>query len=168
MTGSILSTDIESALIIATALGSGLIAGVFLAFSSFVMRALGQMPAPGGIEAMQRINRTVLTPLFLGPFFGTALVGLGLAVDALWQWSQPGAGLLLLGAVLYVAGTFGVTLFFNVPLNERLAEVEPGSEEGAALWAHYLERWTLWNHVRTAAAFGAMACLVAQSASSSG
>ncbi|WP_010496926.1 hypothetical protein [Paenibacillus elgii] len=48
----------------ASALGSGLIAGLFFAFSTFVMSALARLPAEQGIAAMQSINVTVLNPLF--------------------------------------------------------------------------------------------------------
>jgi uncharacterized membrane protein len=41
-------------------LGAAMIAGVFFAFSSFVMPALARLPAAGGISAMQSINVVVL------------------------------------------------------------------------------------------------------------
>ncbi len=44
------------------ALGCGLVAGVFFAFSTFVMKALGRVPSAAGISVMQSINATVLTP----------------------------------------------------------------------------------------------------------
>ena len=52
-------------LVIATALGCGLIGGAFFAFSTFVMKALARLPTPQGIAAMQSINVVVITPLFL-------------------------------------------------------------------------------------------------------
>ncbi|HET9531010.1 MAG TPA: hypothetical protein VFQ92_11700, partial [Blastocatellia bacterium] len=57
---------------IVTALGSGLIAGVFFAFSSFVMRALCRLPTREAIAAMKSINVAVLNAWFLGTFLGTA------------------------------------------------------------------------------------------------
>jgi uncharacterized membrane protein len=44
---------------------------------------------------------------------------------------------------LYLVGTVGVTIAFNVPLNNALAIVKPESAEGAILWAKYLRDWTL-------------------------
>ena len=55
--------------------GAGLIAGVFLAFSSFVMRALARVRPANGAEAMQQINVTVINPVFLGTFMGAAALG---------------------------------------------------------------------------------------------
>ncbi len=49
-------------------------------------------------------------------------------------------------------GTILVTMFGNVPLNNQLAAESatvPGTHE---VWQHYLDRWTMWNHVRTTAA----------------
>jgi uncharacterized membrane protein len=142
------------------ALGSGLMAGFFFAFSACVMTALGRIQPAAGIAAMQSINAVVLNPFFLGTFFGTAILSLVLAIVALADWSEPGTGYLLAGSLLYFAGTFLVTVIFNVPLNNRLAAVTPNSAEGKAVWKHYLRVWTAWNHVRTVAPLAAMATFI--------
>ena len=117
-----------------SALGCGLIAGVFFAFSAFVMSALGRLQPAQGIAAMQSINITVINPWFMAAFLGTAAACSFLAVSSLLKWHQPGAAYLLIGSLLYLVGTLGVTIVFNVPLNDALAKVEPGSSEGASLW----------------------------------
>jgi uncharacterized membrane protein len=142
------------------ALGSGLIAGFFLAFSACVMAALGRISPASGISAMQSVNVVVLNPLFLGTFFGTAVLSLVLAVAALMNWSEPGAFYLLAGSLLYLIGSILVTMICNVPLNNRLAAVKPESAEGGTVWTHYLSVWTAWNHARTAASLAAMACFI--------
>ena len=134
-------------------------AGVFFAFSSFVMSALARLQPAQGIAAMQSINITVINPLFMAAFLGTAAACIFLAVSSLLKWHQPGAAYLLLGSLLYLIGTLGVTIVFNVPLNEALARVEPSSTEGASLWARYLANWTNWNHIRAASALAAAASL---------
>jgi uncharacterized membrane protein len=147
MTGKLLL-----ALILLSALGCGLIGGVFLAFSTFVMRALAALPPPQGIVAMKSINLTVLNPMFLAVFLGTAVDCLILCVASLLTWQKPGAAWLLAGGALYLLGTFLVTIFFNVPRNEALAHVDPAGAEAARFWAEYVATWTMWNHVRTIAA----------------
>jgi uncharacterized membrane protein len=142
-----------------SALGCGLIAGVFFAFSSFVMNALAQLQPTQGIAAMQLINITVINPLFMAAFLGTATACIFLAVSSVLRWHEPGAAYLLIGSLLYLIGTVGVTIVCNVPLNEALARVEPDSNEGASLWVSYLANWTAWNHVRTIAALAATAML---------
>jgi uncharacterized membrane protein len=65
------------------ALGSGLMAGLFFAFSTSVMSALGRISPPAGISAMQSVNVTILNPVFFTVFFGTALLSVVLIVGAL-------------------------------------------------------------------------------------
>lgn len=142
-----------------TALGCGLIAGVFFAFSTFVMPALARLQPAQGIAAMQSINITVMNPWFMTAFLGTAAACLFLAISSLLKWQQPGAAYLLLGSLLYLVGTLGVTIAFNVPLNDALAKVDLGSTGGAHLWSSYLTNWTVWNHIRMAAALAAAALL---------
>ncbi len=142
-----------------SALGCGLMAGVFFAFSAFVMNALARLSPPQGIAAMQSINIAVINPLFMTAVFGTAAACIFLAVSSLLSWHQPAAAYLLVGSLLYLVGTVLVTIVFNVPLNEALASVEPNSTESASQWVSYLANWTAWNHLRAAAALGAAASL---------
>lgn len=147
-------------LTLVAALGSGLVAGVFFAFSTFVMTALACLPPAHGIAAMRSINVAVINPMFLGTMFGTGAVCIVLAIVALLGWEEPGAAWLLAGSVLYVVGDVVVTMAFNVPLNNALAAVEPMSAEGSALWSRYLREWTAWNHVRTVAGLAALAAFI--------
>ena len=148
------------ALTITSALGSGIVAGVFFAFSSFVMAALARLPADQGIAAMQSINITVITPTFMTALFGTGLLCLVLIAAAIMGWSQSGSYWLLAGAVIYLIGNPIVTMIFNVPLNDALAAVDPASSNGAAVWANHLSQWVMWNHVRTITAIVSMACFI--------
>lgn len=139
------------------ALGCGLMAGVFFAFSAFVMKAFARLPPGEGMAAMQAVNVAVLNPLFLTVFLGTA-VACAIAVVSSWlRWHEPGAVYGLAGGLLYLIGTFLVTAVFNVPKNNALASAAPADPGSARLWASYLASWTAWNHVRTAAALAAAA-----------
>jgi uncharacterized membrane protein len=144
-------------LALVAALGCGLIAGVFFAFSTFVMTALARRPSAEGIAAMQSINVVVLNPMFLGAFLGTAAVCGAAVVAGLLRWQDPGAPYWLAAGVLYLVGTFLVTIAFNVPRNNALAAVSPTAPEAADVWTRYVRGWTAWNHVRTAAALAAAA-----------
>ena len=149
-----------SVLVLLSALGSGLVGGIFFAFSTFVMGALARLPAPQGIAAMQSINIVVINPLFMAAFMGTAVLCIIVAAGALFGWAGPHPTLVLAGAVLYVVGNIVVTMTGNVPLNNALAVVDPASAEGAATWARYLSTWTAWNHARTATGVLAAACFI--------
>jgi uncharacterized membrane protein len=148
------------ALTLIAALGCGLIAGVFFAFSNFVMEALARLPAPHGIAAMKSINVVVINPLFLTALFGTGAICLVLAIVSLVRWHTPGAAYVLVGSLLYLIGTVGVTMVCNVPRNNALAAVTPDSAEGASVWTRYVTEWTMWNTVRTVAALVASALLI--------
>jgi uncharacterized membrane protein len=143
-----------------SALGAGLMAGFFFAFSVCVMTALGRQPPAAGISAMQSINVVVLNPWFFAAFFGTAAASIVLVVFALIRWSEPGALFLFMGSLVYLIGGILVTIVFNVPLNNRLAAVNPDSSEGATMWPRYLSDWTAWNHVRTVACLAAAAAFI--------
>lgn len=147
--------DVLVALTFIAALGSGLVAGFFFAFSFCVMKALDRLPAPHGASAMQSINIVVINPWFMTLFFGTALVCAVLTASALVRSDRPGWIYLLSGSLLYLAGSILVTILFNVPRNNALEAVDPNSSEGAARWADYVPSWTAWNHVRTAASLAA-------------
>lgn len=146
-------------LILLTALGCGLVAGVLFAFSTFVMNALARLQPDRGIAAMQSINITAISPLFMFALFGTAAACLILAAQAILKWQQPSSVYIVIGSLLYLVGTTVVTIAFNVPLNDALAVVKPESPEGASLWARYLTNWTLWNHVRTVSSLAAATML---------
>ncbi len=136
-------------------LGSALVGGIFFAFSSFVMKALARVPSAEGITAMQSINVVVLNPSFLGAFIGTAVLSLVAGGLALAGWGRPSASFFLGGAIFYLVGTFLVTALGNVPLNDQLAAVSATDPGARDVWERYLGRWTMWNHVRTAAAMAA-------------
>jgi len=143
------------ALALAAALGSGLVAGVFYAFSTFVMKALARLSPGQGIAAMQSINIVVLNPLFLGLFMGTAVLSAIAVVAAVMRWGTSASLCLLIGGLAYFIGSFVVTIRCNVPRNQALAKVAAEDPRAAELWAKYVAEWTWWNHVRTAASLAA-------------
>ncbi|MGC2166063.1 MAG: anthrone oxygenase family protein [Gallionella sp.] len=140
------------ALTLAAALGCGLMAGIFFEFSNFVMQALAQISRDHGIVAMQAINVTVLNPLFMLAFFGTALMCAASVALALIFDGKHGTVYLLAGSALYLLGNIGVTAVFNVPMKDVLARIDATAEDAIPIWQHYLKKWAFWNHVRTVTA----------------
>jgi uncharacterized membrane protein len=148
------------ALTLIGALGCGLVAGVFFAFSSFVMKALARLPSSTGVAAMQSINIEAPTPWFMSALFGTGLACVVLVVSALLEWDEPYAVYLLVGGTLYLVGAVGLTIRYHVPRNDALATLDPEAPAAASHWTRYVTHWTAWNHVRAAAALAAAAVLV--------
>ncbi|MFG3321903.1 DUF1772 domain-containing protein [Streptomyces sp. NPDC048171] len=141
-------------------LGAGLTAGVFCAFSTFVMRGLAALPPAQGVAAMNSINKAAVRPPFMAVFLGTAVLAAVIAVVTFVLWPDEAAVELLLGSALYLIGSFGVTAAANVPRNTALLEVEPGSAQAADRWTAYVREWTAWNHVRTIASAAAAVAYV--------
>jgi uncharacterized membrane protein len=137
----------------AGALGAGLMAGFFFAYSNGVMPALKKLPADQGALAMQTINRDVQNPLFLLIFMGSTLVAAAIAVSTAWTWDESAAGLRLAGGGVFVIGNFLLTMAYNVPRNDRL-------DESAGYWTTYLDQWVPANHVRTVTCVAACVMLV--------
>lgn len=142
------------------ALGSALVAGIFLAFSAFVMKALVRLPGTQGPAAMQSINVTVVNHWFLVAFVGTGVLSLVAMGAASLRWGEPGMTALFAGGGLYLAGTFLVTLFCNVPRNRALDALSPDDPGIADEWTRYVSGWTRWNHVRVASSLIASACFL--------
>ena len=134
--------------------GSALMAGLFFAFSTSVMKALKTLSPACGIAAMQSINVVIINPLFLTAFLGTA-VACVLATFLSLVWSSPGTVGTIAGSALYLIGVIFVTMRLNVPMNNALARVSPDATEAVPVWNGYLARWTAWNHVRALAALAA-------------
>lgn len=142
-------------------IGAGIVAGVFFAFSTFVMKALAQLPSSQGIAAMQRINVVVLNPLFLGVFVGIAVLAAICVLAGFFPWGEPRSFLLLAAGISYLVGSFGITVAFNVPRNERLARMDSASAKATEYWPVYVREWLFWNHVRTAASVASAGCAAA-------
>lgn len=140
--------------------GCALMAGLFFAFSNFVMKALARLPSEQGMAAMQLINVTIINPVFLLIFLGTAVLSLILGIYAFTHWGEAGSPWLVVGGACYLFGTFGVTMAFNVPLNNLLARADPSASTSADTWSSYVSRWLLWNHFRAVMAIVATATLV--------
>ncbi|OKO87318.1 membrane protein [Bradyrhizobium sp. NAS80.1] len=144
-----------------SAIGCGLLAGIYFAFSTFIMIALGRLDQAAGIAAMNAINVDIVRSLFMPLFLGTTMAGAVLVVMGAMRVGEPGAVSMIVGGGLYVIGMFVVTMVFNVPLNNTLAAVGPLGPEASALWATYLKDWTFWNHVRTVTSAVASALFIA-------
>lgn len=152
-----MSERVFQALAILAAVGSGVMGGLFFAYSTSVMGALGRIAPGSGIAAMQAVNVVIQNPVFFVAFFGPALLSIVLAAAALLGWHGGSPLAIYAGAFFYLAGIMAVTIAINVPMNNALMAVDPASAEGAQYWSTYLTNWTAWNHVRTVS--GIAACV---------
>jgi len=130
--------------------GNALVAGVFFAFSTFVMKGLAQVPSPTGIVAMQGINAAAPTPPFMLALFGSALTGAVLTVLAVVEWGSDSfaSTYALIGGVASLV-PLALRIVVHVPRNEALATLDPHDAAAADRWTTCAAEWTAWNHART-------------------
>lgn len=145
---------------LALGVASLLVAGVFQAFSDFVMRSLAAARPASGVEAMQMINREVFGSAFLALLLGLAPASLLAALYALLSLGGSASGWVLAGAAIYLLAVILVTVAGNVPMNMRLDRMAPGAAETEAYWRVYVRRWTRLNHVRTIGSLAAALCFL--------
>lgn len=129
------------------AIGAGLVAGLFVAFSMAVMPGLARLPAATAAAAMQQINRAILNPVFGLVFGGTAVLAVVVAATT----GVTGTPLRLVGALVLLVGAYVVTAAVNVPLNNALDAADPDGPGLGTAWERYAGPWTRWNHVRALA-----------------
>lgn len=138
-----------TALLWVSAIGCGLMAGLYFAFSTFILQAFDRLGPEPAAAAMNAINVQIVRSLFMPLFLGTTLTSAVLAVIGLIRIGTPGGMAMLAGGAIYVIGMFVVTMALNVPLNNALAAA--GGGDVAEMWSRYIRNWSLWNHVRTLA-----------------
>lgn len=136
-------------------------AGLFLTFSDFVMRSLGSSNPAAGIEAMQMINREIMKSVTMVLLLGNIALTLSLAgLSYLTTSNSMASPLLITAAASYAIGVMGVTMVFNVPMNNRLDKLTHTSAEAATYWQTYVPRWTFWNTARVLATLVSAICLL--------
>lgn len=146
--------------------GSGVISGLMFAFSTVVMQSLDTLHTEAAVAAMNAINDIIINPLFFVAFFGTAASSLGVLIAAVVKRTHPSTEpMRLVGASVYIVGVILVTMAFNVPLNDKLAQVSVSSTDQQSIdrhvWQNYYRPWMMWNHVRSLSALVATGLLTA-------
>lgn len=138
---------------------TGLMAGIYFAFSAFIMKSLNQLPDLQAAQAMNKINDVIVNTIFLPVFFGSTLWYAGLIVWVVADWQGSHSGLFVLAALIYIVGMFFVTAFGNVPLNNKLKEMARSDYSLVVYWDEYQSTWTQLNHIRSLSCIASCAVL---------
>jgi uncharacterized membrane protein len=146
-------------LTVAAAIGVSITAGVYFAFSTFVMVALRRLSNSQAISAMNSINKAAPNPLFMLALFGTAIVCVLLMVSGLQHRDNPAAMWQIVGAALYLVSVV-ITVIYHIPHNDQLMRVDPNGAGAGTTWTHFYSGWLAWNHVRTLASVGGTVSLI--------
>ncbi|MTI87880.1 MAG: DUF1772 domain-containing protein [Balneolaceae bacterium] len=143
--------EINELLLLLTILFSGLMAGLFYAWSISVTPGLARINSRSFLLAFQSMNRAILNPVFFIPFMGTALL-LPLLSYLRFGNSKLQFWLILSATAVYLLGIMGITIGGNVPLNNQLEELKVDSmpeEEMQSFRANFEGRWNTLNWIRT-------------------
>jgi uncharacterized membrane protein len=162
MTASALTrrgTDTRGLVLQASVVTNGLVAGIWYAYAVSVMIALGRVDDRTFVNVMNEIDDAIQNPVFFLGFLGSLVIP-AVAVAQRWRERGPIFRWLVAGLVLS-AVAFLVTIAFNVPLNNDLAEVASSSPASAlaAARSDYEDPWVAGNIVRGLLQTGALICL---------
>jgi uncharacterized membrane protein len=105
------------------------------------------------VEFFQQLDKRIVGPIAVTGIGGTILAGLAAFFS---RGNRAAFWLLLVACGLAVIGDL-VTIFGNIPINNRLATWNPAALPSG--YQDYLRQWWQWHHVRLVAMFVAM-CLV--------
>jgi uncharacterized membrane protein len=140
---------VQNILQIACMVSMGLMSGIYLIFSNTIMPTLRNIQS--GADVMAQLNDIILNSTFKFIFFFSAISSAYLAMFA-----SDVDYMFRAGCLVFFLGTFIVTLFRNVPLNNLLKEANLAQNRVADVWSQYLVSWVRWNHVRSLSSIAAV------------
>ncbi|TDE00776.1 DUF1772 domain-containing protein [Jiangella asiatica] len=149
------------ALTFASAIGAGLMAGVYFAFSAMVMPGLRRLEPADATRAMQAINVALMNAWFLAVFMGSAAFSLLSVVLSFVRWGNDEAVYLLVAGLLFLGGSLGLTAGYHIPRNNALLALDADGPEVPEVWRRFDSEWTSWNHVRAVASLAATILFIA-------
>lgn len=152
--------DIRSIVLLAATLTTGLMAGLYFAFSVAVMPGLARASDRTFVETMQRVNVAILNGWFSLAFAGALVLGV-VSVALHWRGEgRPALPWIIAGVVLYAASLV-ITMGLNVPLNNQLANAgDPARiRDLAAVREKFETTWVHWTVARTLTSTAALGCL---------
>ena len=146
-----MEVSIKSFFLFGSIILTGLSAGFFYAWAVSVIPGTLKIADSTYLETMQSINRAILNPAFYLIFFGPIIF---LIVSGIYEYpvNKTSFVLLLISFIAYLIGTFGVTAFGNVPLNDQLDILklaELNIDQLTEFREYYEERWNRLHLIRT-------------------
>ena len=144
-------------MITCTIILSGLVAGLLYGYACSVNPGLHKLGNKEYLSAMQSINTAILNPVFFTTFMGSLVMFCFTAFQLRTRQTEA-FYCILIAMLIYMIGVFGVTIFVNVPLNNRLASfnISAASErELFGMRAIFEKRWNTFHLIRTIASVAA-------------
>lgn len=142
----------ESIILASAILLTGLMAGIFFTWSNAVKPGIGKLSDIEYLRSLQSMNRVILNKAFLGIFMGTVVAVVLAPIFHFKIYDSNIFWLFIIAFVIYWVGVFGVTIFGNIPLNEKLdkTNLETTTPEGLkALRMTIEDKWNKFNLIRS-------------------
>ena len=139
----------QNGMLIITIILSGLVAGLMYSYACSVNPGLHQLSDKEYLSAMQSINVAIQNSIFFLSFMGSLAA---FAITTFQLRSQQAFSYILIAMIVYVVGVFGVTMFANVPLNNRLASFNistASSSDLANMRTIFENPWNKFHLIRT-------------------
>ena len=139
-------------ILVAATTTTALIAGLMYSYLISINPAFARLTDREYISAMKAINEAIQNPLFFMSFMGAALL---LPLATYLNYHQPielRFLFLLAASIIYIIGCFGITIAYNVPLNNILANFSPdlsSSEQITSMRLSFEKPWNYWHTIRT-------------------
>ncbi len=141
-------------ILITTVLFSGLIAGLLFGYACSVNLGLHYLSDAGYVKAMQAINIKIQNVYFFTVFIGILFLMPASAWLSFSAINKTAFYFLLVATLIYFAGTFGITIFGNIPLNNQMAAIDLATINNETLSAfrnHFESLWNTYHFIRTLA-----------------
>lgn len=135
---------------------TGLIAGLLYGYDCSVIKGLKNVTDNTYVESFQSINNAIQNSYFFITFLGSMAALLVAAWQAYGMPSRYFFNCLLFAAIVYAIGVIGTTVFFNIPLNEKLAAFKIDKSSGLELSQIrklFEDSWNKYHRIRTVASF---------------
>lgn len=153
----------ENIILVISGTLTALLAGLFFGFAVSVNRGLHRLKDSEYVAAMQSINLVIQNPLFFLSFLGPVIL-LPLVTFLHRDANSARFTFLLAASVLYIVGSFGLTVAGNVPLNQKLAKIDmskASDKETAEARAQFEKPWNRLHSIRTIASITATVLIFA-------
>ncbi|MEV7558626.1 anthrone oxygenase family protein [Streptomyces sp. NPDC089795] len=140
----------RTATLIAATITTGLISGLFYAFSVAVMPGLARGGDKTLVETMQNINKAILNGWFILAYLGAPLLTAATLVLHATDPDTRDAIVPLAAALVAYVATMAITARVNIPLNNALEQA--GSPEHTDTTTAHTTRTTYetpWNRANT-------------------
>ena len=134
-----------------------LVAGFLFGFAVVVMPGIRNLDDSGFIRAFQVIDGVIQKgqPVFGFVWLGSALALVAAALVGLWTLDGAHRLLVIVAVLVYILGVQAPTFGINVPMNNKLQQLDPGTMDAPArrrAREGFEARWNRWNVFRTVCA----------------